>query len=71
MSVIAAEKQGGGAFFVVQLDKQGSKTILHPGPDVLIEPDDTVVLVVRAGRSAAGMKFSTPRSPVRVGRNMV
>jgi Trk K+ transport system NAD-binding subunit len=70
MSVIDAERAAGGAFFIVQIDKADGSTMLHPGPDVMVEADDTVVLVVRAGRVAAGTKFNTPRGPVRVGRGM-
>jgi Trk K+ transport system NAD-binding subunit len=70
MSVIDAERAAGGAFFIVQIDKEDGSTTLHPSPDVMVEANDTLVLVVRAGRVAAGTKFSTPRGPVRVGRGM-
>jgi voltage-gated potassium channel len=68
MTVADAERGAGGAFFIFQIDKANGPTLLHPGPDVGVEADDTVVLVVRAGRVAAGIRFSTPHGPVRVGR---
>lgn len=70
LSVMDAERSGGGAFFIVQIDKADGTTMLHPGPDETVEAGDMLVLVVRAGRVAAGTKFSTPRGPVRVGRSM-
>lgn len=68
LSVADAERGGSGAFFIVQIDKASGQTILHPGPDIMVEAGDTLVLVVRAGRVATGTKFSTPRGPLRVGR---
>jgi voltage-gated potassium channel len=70
LSVDDAERSGNGAFFIVQVDKAGGSVHPHPGPDVMVEAGDTVVLVVRAGRVAASVKFSTPRGKVRVGREM-
>jgi len=70
ISVIEAERSGGGAFFIIQLTKPSGATLTDPGPDVMIEADDTVVLVMRAGRVSAGTKFGSARAPVRVGRGM-
>ncbi len=70
MTVAEAERAGNGAFFIVQIDKAVGPTILHPGPDAMVAAGDTLVLVVRSGRVAAGTKFGTPRGPVRVGRGM-
>lgn len=70
-SVSEAERQAGGAFFIVQISKAGGEVIVRPTPDELIEMDDIVVLVVRAGRMAAGTQFSQPKKPVRVGRGFI
>jgi voltage-gated potassium channel len=63
-----AEQRGQGAFFVVQIDRANGQSIVHPGETVRIESGDTVVLVVRGSRVAAGAIFSTPRGRIRVGR---
>lgn len=67
-SVFDAERRGGGAFFIVQLERASGQTISHPGPDVPIEAGDTVLLVVRGNRLAAGTLFSKPATKVRSGR---
>ncbi len=70
-TVFAAERRGGGAFFIVQLDRASGQTIAHPGPDVPIEAGDTVLLVVRGNRLSAGTLFSKPAPKVRSGRGFV
>lgn len=64
-----AERRGNGAFFVVQIDRTGGQSILHPGEDVKIEAGDTIMLVVRGSRLSAGAIFSTPSRPVKHGRS--
>jgi len=63
MTVADAEQGARGAFFIVQIDKANGPTLLHPGPDELVEADDTIVLVVRAGRVAVGNARSGVRVP--------
>jgi trk system potassium uptake protein TrkA/voltage-gated potassium channel len=63
-----AERRAFGAFFIVQIDRASGQTILHPGEDVRILAGDSVILVVRGSRVAAGAMFSTPAGPIRVGR---
>lgn len=67
-SVGAAEAQGNGSFFIVQIDRAGGQTILHPGEDVKIEEGDHIVLVVRGSRVAAGAIFTVGPRPYKVGR---
>jgi len=72
-TVAEAERRGGGAFFIVQIDRAGGQThggqsFVHPGEDVRIEGGDTVVLVLRGSRVAAGAVFCAPRQPGPVGR---
>jgi voltage-gated potassium channel len=67
-----AERLGCGSFFIVQLDRGSAagagQSFVHPGEDVRIEAGDTVVLVIRGSRVAAGAVFNTPRPPAPVGR---
>jgi len=71
-TVAEAERRGRGSFFIVQLDRGGGgsagQSFVHPGEDVRIEAGDTVVLVIRGSRVAAGAVFNTPRGPAPVGR---
>lgn len=67
-SVGEAERRGNGAFFVVQVDRAGGQSIVHPGEDLRIEAGDSILLVVRGSRLSAGAMFSQPAKPVRVGR---
>ncbi len=67
-SVGEAERRGNSAFFIVQIDRANGQSIQHPGEDVGIEPGDTVMLVVRGSRLAAGAIFSAPARPVKHGR---
>ena len=71
LNVGDAERQGGGAFFVVQVEKSNGQSIRQPAPETLIEPNDRVVFVVRGNKVAAGALFNRPRAPVRVGRGMI
>ncbi len=54
-----AERRSGGAFFVVQVDRAGGQSIVHPGEDCRIEPGDRLMLLVRGSRVSAGAVFST------------
>jgi voltage-gated potassium channel len=64
-----AERRSNGSFFVVQIDRPGGQSFVHPGEDVKIEAEDTVVLVVRGSKVAAGAIFAEPKAPIRVGRS--
>jgi len=67
-SVAEAERRGRGGFFIVQIDRTGGQSFVHPGDDVKLEAGDTVVLVIRGSRVAAGAVFNAPRQPGPVGR---
>ena len=62
------ERRGQGAFFIVQIDRAGGQSIVHPGEDVKIGTGDEVILVVRGSKVAAGSVFSAPAGPTRIGR---
>jgi len=70
-SVGEAERLGGGAFFIVQIDRVNGQSIEHPGEDVKIEAGDTLLLVVRGSRLAAGAIFTRPAVRRRPGRGNV
>jgi voltage-gated potassium channel len=63
-----AERRGSGSFFVVQIDRAGGQSFVHPSEDVRIEAGDTVVLVLRNSRVSGGAVFMAPRQPLRSGR---
>lgn len=72
-TVAEAERRGRGGFFIVQIDRQdgshgSAQSFLHPGEDVKLEAGDTLVLVIRGSRVAAGAVFNTPRQQGPVGR---
>lgn len=73
-TVAEAERRGNGGFFIVQIDRAGTaggsgeQSFLHPGEDVRIEAGDTLVLVIRGSRVAAGAVFNAPKGPAPVGR---
>jgi voltage-gated potassium channel Kch len=66
-----AERRGSGAFFIVQIDRDGGQSIQHPGEDVRIEPGDLILLVVRGSRLSAGAIFNAPQRPQRHGRMFI
>ena len=68
LTVGEAERRGSGAFFIVQIDREGGQSIQHPGEDVRIEPDDLILLVVRSSRLSAGAIFNAPQRSRRHGR---
>ncbi|KAJ8138228.1 hypothetical protein OY671_008559, partial [Metschnikowia pulcherrima] len=49
-NVREAERQGNGAFFIVQIDRANGQSTAHPGDEVRIEPGDSVMSVVRGSR---------------------
>jgi len=71
LTVGEAERRGAGAFFIVQIDREGGQSIQHPGEDVRIEPDDLILLVVRGTRLSAGAIFNAPQRPQRYGRMFI
>jgi Trk K+ transport system NAD-binding subunit len=60
LTVGEAERRGSGAFFIVQIDRDGGQSIQHPGEDVKIEAGDLILLVVRGSRLASGAIFNAP-----------
>ncbi|EGD59108.1 TrkA-N [Novosphingobium nitrogenifigens DSM 19370] len=71
LTVGEAERRGNGAFFIVQIDREGGQSIQHPGEDVRIEAGDLILLVVRGSRLSAGAIFNAPQRPVRHGRMFI
>jgi Trk K+ transport system NAD-binding subunit len=71
LTVGEAERRGNGAFFIVQIDRDGGQSIQHPGEDVRIEPGDLILLVVRGSRLSAGAIFNAPQRPQRLGRMFI
>lgn len=71
VTVGEAERRGNGGFFIVQVDRSGGQCFEHPDENLRIEADDTVLLVMRGSKIAAGAIFAAPRQPVRVGRGMI
>jgi len=72
-TVAEAERRGRGGFFIVQIDRAGinngaGQSFIHPGDDVKIEAGDSLVLVIRGSRVAAGAVFNTARQSGPVGR---
>jgi voltage-gated potassium channel len=64
-----AERRGGGAFFLVQIDRPNGQSYVHPSEDVKIEAGDTVVLVLRGSRVTAGSVFTETRPAIKLGRS--
>jgi voltage-gated potassium channel Kch len=52
-TIEAVEQEGGGAFFVVQLNRRAGQVVTGPGPSTLVEDGDGVVLVGRGARERA------------------
>ena len=67
-----AERRGGAAFFVVQIDRPGGQSggqcFVHPGSNERIVAGDTLILVLRGNKVSAGAIFAAPKQPMRVGR---
>jgi voltage-gated potassium channel len=68
LSVGEAEQRARGAFFIVHLERADGTAFPHPSEDEPIKPDDTVVLVMRGSKVAAGALFSAARERVKIGR---
>ena len=67
LTVGEAERQGGGAFFIVQI-RRGEDAIARPARDEKILAGDEVMVLVRdAGMTAR--KLFTTKAEIRVGRN--
>ncbi len=49
-SVEQIEKGAGGTLFVVALNRRDGETINRPGPELMVEAGDGVVVITRAGR---------------------
>jgi voltage-gated potassium channel len=47
------EQQGGGSFFVVQINRRGGDAVTRPEPATVIEPGDGLVLVGRSAQAQA------------------
>jgi voltage-gated potassium channel len=47
------ERQGGGSFFIVQLNRRGGEALARPAPTTVIESGDGLVLVGRGAQAGA------------------
>jgi Trk K+ transport system NAD-binding subunit len=61
-TVEAVEHRAEGAFFIVQVDRQGGDTITNPGPDTKIEAGDGIVMVGRGAKARAQNALFTTRA---------
>lgn len=52
-TIDAIERQSGGSFFVVQLNRRGGEAVARPDPETVIEAGDGLVLVGRGARAQA------------------
>ncbi len=68
LTVGDAERRSNGAFFIIHIDRAGGPSFAHPGEEEKIEAGDTVVLMLRGSKVAAGALFSAPKERTRVGR---
>jgi len=71
VTVGEAEQRGNGGYFIVQIDRPGGQSFVHPSEDVRIEAGDTVILVLRGSKVAAGSIFNTPKSAIKMGRSFI
>ena len=67
-TVAEAERRGNGGYFIVRLDRPGGHRFEHPDENLRIEAGDTVSLVMRGSRIAAGAILAAPKQTIRVGR---
>ena len=67
LTVGEAERQGSGAFFIVQL-RRGEEAIARPAQDEKILAGDEVMVLVRDSGATARKLFTT-KAEIRVGRN--
>jgi voltage-gated potassium channel len=68
LSVAAAEKRGGGTFFIVGIARGENAAMVRPAPDEVMMAGDGVMVVARPGATAALSLFKI-REKVRAGRN--
>jgi voltage-gated potassium channel len=61
------ERRGGGAFFVVQIDRWDGQTVTRPAPSTVISAGDGLLVVGRAGASLSAI-ISAPAPRQRGGR---
>jgi voltage-gated potassium channel len=67
-TVADAERQGNGAFFIVQIERPGAQIFARPGKHFIIEAGDSVILIMRGNNVTAGAIFNASKQPVRIGR---
>jgi voltage-gated potassium channel len=67
LTVGEAERQGAGAFFIVQIRRAGT-AIARPAKDERLKSDDQLLVVVRDSGNAARRLFNS-KEQIRVGRN--
>ncbi|MDO7842464.1 potassium channel family protein [Sphingomonas immobilis] len=68
LTVGEAERQGAGAFFIVQI-RRADTAISRPAKDEPLQPDDTVLVLVRDSGNAARRLFNS-KEQLRTGRNV-
>jgi voltage-gated potassium channel len=60
-TIETVEQQGGGSFFVVQINRRGGDAVTKPSPTTVIEAGDGLVLIGRGARAQALSElFGTP-----------
>ncbi|MDB5736525.1 MAG: potassium transporter TrkA [Sphingomonas bacterium] len=67
MTVQEAERHGGGAFFIAQIDRGTEGVIARPGPGARILAGDRLLIVAR-DPSLAARTLSAPRGRIKAGR---
>lgn len=69
LTVHEVQREAGGAFLIVALNRRDGEHLTRPASDAMIQPGDGVVLVGRPGRSdvMAGLFQAEPLRPAPVG----
>jgi voltage-gated potassium channel len=67
VTVEELERRGRGAFFVVQINRQGGETITRPPQSTLIQPGDGLLVVGRTGAALSAI-IAQPAPRPRAGR---
>lgn len=70
-SVGEMERRAKGGCFVVQLDRRNGEVVTRPGPEVLFEAGDGVLLVTRTDAAVVRAMFQAPAERVRAGRSVI
>lgn len=52
-TIDAIERQSGGSFYVVQINRRGGEAVARPDPETVIEAGDGLFLVGRGARAQA------------------